>query len=81
MINFDDIIREHKKRNPNWPNISDYPYRIFLAGGSGSEKTNVLLNLINQEPDVDQIVLYAKDPYEAKYRFINLLINNWEITG
>ena len=31
---------------------------------------NVLLNLINKQPDIDKIYLYAKDPYEAKYQFL-----------
>ena len=44
----------------------------MIIGGSGSGKTNALLNLINHEPDIDKIYLYAKDPYEAKYQ---LLIN------
>ena len=47
----------------------------MIIGGSGSEKTNALLNLINHEPDIDKIYLYAKDPYEAKYQ---LLINKIE---
>ena len=34
--------------------------------------------LINNEPDIDKICLYAKDPYEAKYQ---LLINKRENTG
>ena len=42
------------------------------------EKTNVLLNLINHEPDIDKIYVYAKDPYKAKYQ---LLINKRESTG
>ena len=50
----------------------------MIIGGSGSGKTNALLNLINHEPDIDKIYLYAKDPYEAKYQFI---INKWESTG
>ena len=37
-----------------------------------------MLNLINNEPDIDKIYLYAKDPYEAKYQ---LLINKRENTG
>ena len=37
-----------------------------------------MLNLINNEPDIDKIYLYAKDPYEAKYQ---LLINQRESTG
>ena len=41
-------------------------------GGSGSGKTNVLLNLINEQLGIDKIYLYAKDLYEEKYQ---LLIN------
>ena len=37
-----------------------------------------LLNLINNQPDVDKIYLYAKDPYEAKYQ---ILINKRVTTG
>ena len=44
----------------------------IIIGGSGLGKANALLNLINHEPDIDKIYLYAKDPYEAKYQ---LLIN------
>ena len=47
-------------------------------GGSGSGKTNALLNLINKHPDIDKIYLYAKDPYEMKYQF---LINTRESVG
>ena len=47
-------------------------------GGSGSGKTNALLNLINNQPDTDKIYLYAKDPYEAKYQN---LINKREKVG
>ena len=39
-------------------------------GGSGSGKTNALLNLINNQPDIDKIYHYAKDPYEAKYQYL-----------
>ena len=57
-------ITEH---NPKWPYISDHPYRILIVGGSRSGKTNALLNLINDQPDIDKIYLYAKNPYEANY--------------
>ena len=67
MITFNDITKEH---NPNWSQIPDHPYRILIIGGSGSGKTNSLFNLINQQPDIDKIYLYAKDPYEAKYQFL-----------
>ena len=36
------------------------------------------MNLINNQPDIDKIYLYAKDPYEDKYQF---LINKRESTG
>ena len=79
MINFDDYTNKNKKQhNSKWPYIPDHPYRILIIGGSGSGKTNPLLNLINNQPDIDKIYLYAKDPYEAKYQF---LINKKESTG
>ena len=52
-------------------------YRTLIVGGSGSGQTNTLLNLINNKPDIDKIYLYAKNPSQAKYRF---LINKWECT-
>ena len=55
------------------PYTPDYLYRILIIGGSGSGKTNVLLNLIDNQPDIDKIYLYAWDLYEAKYQyFINI---------
>ena len=79
MINFDEYTNENKrKHNLNWPYIPDHPYRILITGGSGSGKTNALLNLINNQPDIGKIYLYAKDPYEDKYQ---LLINKRESTG
>ena len=62
MTKLQKNIKEH---NPNWPEIPDHPYRILIV-------------LIRHEPDIDQIYLYAKDPYEAKYQF---LINKKESAG
>ena len=72
MINFDYATKDNiKEHNPNWPQIPDLQYRILKIGGFGSGKTNSLFNLISQQPDIDKIYLYAKDPYEAKYQFFN----------
>ena len=71
MINFDDYTNENKKEHGlKWPYIPDHSYRILIIGGSGSGKTNALLNLIYNKPDIDKIYLYAKDPYEAKYQYL-----------
>ena len=79
MINFDDYANENKtKHNLRWPYMPHHPYRILIIGGSGSGKTNALLNLIENQPDIDKIYLYAKDPYEAKYQY---LINKREGVG
>ena len=67
-----------KQHNPKWPYIPYHLYRILIVGGSGSGKTNALLNLINNQPDIDKIYLYAKDPYEAKYQYF---INKHEKVG
>ena len=71
MTNFDDYVNENKtEHNKNWPYTPDHPYRILIIGGSGSGKTNVLLNLIENQLDIDKIYFYAKDPYEAKYQYL-----------
>ena len=71
MISFDNCVNENKtEHNKNWPHTPDKPYRILLIRGSGSGKTNLVLNLIEDQPDIHKIYLYAKDPYEAKYQYL-----------
>ena len=50
------------------PYIPDHPYRILIIRGPGSRKTSALLNIINRQPYINKIYLYAKDLYEAKYQ-------------
>ena len=83
MINFDEYTNENKKEhnlNSHMANldIPDHPYQVLIIGGSGSGKTNALLNLINNQADIDKICLYAKDPYQAKHQY---LINKRENVG
>ena len=77
MKNYDESVKINCYRN--WPYIPDHPYRILIVGCSGSGKTNVLLNLIkHQQPDIEEIYLYVKDPFESKYQ---LLTNGREKVG
>ena len=67
MINFDDVMKENIKEHiQNWSKIFDHPHRILIDGGSESGKTNSLFNLINHQPDIDKIYLFAKDSWEPK---------------
>ena len=71
MINLDSITNENnKKHDEKWLYIPDHPYRIIIIGGSGSGKTNALINLINEQNDIDKIYLYAKDLSEPKYEYL-----------
>ena len=77
MKNYDQSVEIN--HNPNWSYIPDHSYRILIIGGSGSGKTNVLLNLLkHQQPDIDKIYLYVKDLFDSKYQ---LLINGREKLG
>ena len=71
MINFDDYVNENKtEHNKNWPYTPDHPYRILIIGGSGSGKTNALINLKNEQNDIDKIYLYARDLNEPTYEYL-----------
>ena len=55
MINFDNYVNENKtQHNSKWPYTPDHPYRILTIAGSGSGKTNALLNLIHEQPGIDK---------------------------
>ena len=77
MINFDAFANENKTQFK----VAEYS-RSSIQNTNNKRlwipKTNALLNLINNQPDIDKIYLYAKDPYEAKYQF---LINKRGRTG
>ena len=79
MINLDNIVNNNNQQhNQKWSYLPDHPDRVLIIGGSGSGKTNALLNLINEQKDIDKIYLYAKDLSELKYEY---LIRNRENLG
>ena len=51
--------------NPNF--LLNHPYRILIIGGSGSGKTNMLLNLIkNQRPDIEKKLFIRQRSIQIK---------------
>ena len=61
MINFDEVTGENtQEHNPQWPKLANHPYRMVIVGDSGSYETNALLN---HEPEIDNIFLYASDSF------------------
>ena len=47
MFNLNDMSNENNKdNNKKWPYIQDHSYRMLIIQGSGSRKTDPLLNLI-----------------------------------
>ena len=72
MINFDDIANENKTaHNKNWPYIPDHPYQILIIGGSGYGKTNTLLNLIENQPDIDKNIFIRKRSMSMQTSILN----------
>ena len=77
MITLDSITNENnQEHNEKWPYVPDHPYRILIIGGSGPWKTilllktNLLLNSIKEQDDIDKMYLYPKDLSEPKYEFL-----------
>lgn len=67
--NYDDFIP--KDLTPTYIQKTKYapqnPFLLLMVGGSGSGKTNILLNLIFDMVYWDRIYVYAKDTTESKY--------------
>ena len=75
------ILRKNTcNNNPNYSQICDHLYKLFILWGSRFGKIDALLNLISPQPDVNKNCLYSTSLYlfEAKYQ---LLINISEVRG
>ena len=74
MFNIYDITNKNRKEhNLKSPYIPDYPYRIYVIGGSGSGKTNALLSLKKEQDSdssIDTSYFYAKNVNEPKDYFL-----------
>ena len=71
MINQENITNDKKpNHNKYYLYIPDHSYRLVIIGGSGSGKTNALINLINEQNDIDKIYLYARDLSEPRYEYL-----------
>ena len=71
MISLNKVVNNNnEEHNEKWLYTPDHPYKILIIGGSGSGKTNALLNLINEQKDSDKIYLYAKYLSEPKNEFL-----------
>ena len=54
------MLMKIKPNNKNWPYIPDHPYRILIIGGSGSGKTNEVLNLIETNQTLIKYICMLK---------------------
>ena len=61
MVNLDSITNEsNREHNEKRSFILDHPYKILIIGGFGSEKTNILLNSIKEQDDIDKCFCMSK---------------------
>ena len=63
-INFDKIAKNKTKQNKN-----QTKKQILIISGSGSGKTNDLLNLIKHQPNIDTVFLCA-NKQKVTYEFL-----------
>ena len=76
MINFHGVTKgEIKEHDRNWPEVPDHQYRILTISDSGSEKTNSLFNLINQQPLIKFIYMLK---IHMKYQQQNIKIAKYQ---
>lgn len=81
VFNYDSEVDKYSdikklKFTQNKKHLPQHPFRFYILGGSGSGKTNLLLDMIfdkgkkNVQINFTRIYLYAKDLTEEKYQFL-----------
>lgn len=71
IVNFDDICtNDENKKEKKCCFMPNHPFRMLMCGGSGSGKTNVLINMITQFLDFDKIYIYTKHVDQDKYKWL-----------
>jgi hypothetical protein len=71
IINFDEICDDGKEKpKKKCFLMPDHPFRLLICGGSGSGKTNVLMNMITRFLDYDKIYIYTKHLDQDKYKWL-----------
>lgn len=81
IINFYEAMPKkllHKTKNPNFKEHKiKLPFRMVIVGGSGSMKTNTLLNLLYiMQSTFTQIDIITKNADEPLYNFLKLKIKD-----
>lgn len=66
IYNLDGVEEKNKYRNKN-KFIPQHPFRWIISGGSGTGKTNMVLNFIYRFADFDKLFIYTKHPNQPKF--------------
>jgi ABC-type dipeptide/oligopeptide/nickel transport system ATPase component len=70
--NFYNLVKKPKTRNPGFKEHGlEVPFYALIIGGSGSGKTNILMQFIQLSSDTyDKIVICVKNPDEPLYNLL-----------
>ena len=58
--------------------MPNHPFRMLMIGGSGSGKTNILMNMIVRYLDFDKIFIYTKHLDQDKYKWLQNFFQSME---
>lgn len=69
IINIDTFIGGKENERQNEPILPQFEFRMLVIGGSGTGKTNMVINLIRNMA-FDRLYVFALDIFEEKYEFL-----------